>query len=185
MGPGPNRAALDRLYGAVYEELRYLARYHLKREQAAEVSPTTLVHEVWIKLNESSDLACQSELHLKCIAGKVMHQLLVDAARRRRATIHGGALLRVTLGPDMDIPVSLRDRDVLALESALELLSKSAPQQAELVEARFFAGLTCNECAQLFNVSESTIMRDWRATRAWLAHELRGHDLAGSSPDSQ
>jgi RNA polymerase sigma factor (TIGR02999 family) len=185
MGPGPNRAALDRLYSVIYEELRRLARNYLKREYAAEVSPTTLVHEVWIKLNDSSDLVFESELHLKCIAGKVMHQLLVDAARRRGAAIHGGALMRVTLGPDMDVPVNLRDRDVLALESALELLSKSAPQQAELVEARFFAGLSCGECAQLFGVSESTIMRDWRATRAWLAHELRGPDLAGSSLDSQ
>jgi RNA polymerase sigma factor (TIGR02999 family) len=104
-----------------------------------------------------------------------MRQVLVDAARRRQAQIRGGDIQRVTFD-ESSFTIST-DREMLALDAAIDALAKAAPRQAALVEARFFGGLETSEIAQLLGLSEATVLRDWRAAKAWLAAEVR-RDLA-------
>lgn len=178
------RHDLDALYSLAYEELRRLASCILRGEYAASVTPTTLVNEAWIKLAATPQAANTTPLHFRRIAGRAMRQILVDAARRRHAKIHGGELLRVTLDTSVfamagGVPT---DRGILALHAALEDLNRHSPRQAQLVEARFFGGFSCEECAELFSVSEATVMRDWRVARAWLACEINSSLGVPSTP---
>lgn len=168
-----NRLALDDLFSLVYEDLRRLAGCVLRNDRSARISPTTLVNEVWIKLSASPGVADTSVLHFRRIAGRAMRQVLVDAARRRGAHIHGGGYLHVTLDPSIGSPGLANARDILALDAALEILKSIAPRQVLLVEARFFGGFDCGECAAILGVSEATVMRDWRSARAWLAREIK------------
>jgi len=168
------RQGLDELISLTYEELRRLAGALLRCEGAARLSPTTLVHEAWIKLSPSPHLAQTSPLHFRRIAARAMRQVLVDAARRRNAQIHGGDQLQVTFDESSILERSAYNpRDLLALDAALDKLEKFSPRQARLVELRFFGGLDCTEAAEALGISEATLMRDWRAARAWLAKEVR------------
>lgn len=168
-----DRAALDHLFSMAYEELRRLAATVRRDDSSATLSPTALVNEAWLKLAGSPQLAHVSRLQFKRIAARAMRQVLVEAARRRNAIKRGaGSVLTITL----DEPVTenaLCGKNVLALDVALDELGRVHPRQATMVEARFFGGLDVEETAALLNVSEATILRDWRAARAWLAHELR------------
>mgnify|MGYP003449368830 FL=1 len=161
----------DHAYSLAYEELRRLAQCLLAGEGHASISPTTLVHETWLKLR-GGRFTVESELHFKRIAARAMRQVLVDAARRRRAQKHGGGLTLVAFDEGLDAPAST-DEQVLALDGALTELEHRYPRQAEMVESRYFAGLSIPETAELLGVSVATVNRDWRAARAWLAAELR------------
>ncbi len=163
---------LDFQYSLAYEELRRLAASVLAGEAYATISPTTLVHEVWLKLKSSRPIHAESELHFKRIAARAMRQVLVDAARHRRAAKHGGGLSLVVFDEAVDVAQST-DEQVLALDGALTELGRHYPRQAEMIESRYFAGLTVPETAELLGVSVATINRDWRTARAWLAAELR------------
>ena len=168
------RRNLNDLYSIAYEELRRLARGVLRDEYGhVECSPTTLVYEAWLKLAATPQIARTSPLHFRHIAGRAMRQIMVDAARRRRAIIHGGGLIRVTMDPGVGDIAAKQEHEILALHAALEELKQLSPRQADLVEARFFGGLSCLECAELLDISEATVMRDWRVARAWLAREIR------------
>ncbi len=174
------RRELNDLYSIAYEELRRLARGVLRDEYGhVECSPTTLVNEAWLKLAATPQIAQTSPLHFRHIAGRAMRQIMVDAARRRRAIIHGGGLIRVTMEPGIGELAATQDHEILALHTALEGLKQLSPRQADLVEARFFSGLSCLECAELLDISEATVMRDWRVARAWLAREIRSDTGVG------
>jgi RNA polymerase sigma factor (TIGR02999 family) len=131
------------------------------------------VNEAWLKLASSPPFVLTSRLHFKRIAARAMRQVLIEAARRRSARKRGGgesapvtfdeALHAETSGPE----------ELLALDAALEELARVSPRQATMVESRFFAGLDVAETAELLGVSEATILRDWRAAKAWLAKEMR------------
>ncbi len=168
-----DRRALDQLFTAAYEELRRLAASVRRDDPSATLSPTALVNEAWLKLAGSPEIASVSRLQFKRIAARAMRQVLVEAARRRSAIKRGeGRALTVSF----DEPLAenaLCEKDLLALDIALNELGRIHPRQANMVEARFFGGLGVEETAALLNVSEATILRDWRAARAWLAHELR------------
>ena len=168
-----SRQAFDEVFSLSYEELRRLARSVLRSDAGAGITPTTLVNEAWIKLAGCPAVAETSALHFKRIAGRAMRQVLVDAARHRHSAIHGGGQIRVTFDESLGFASMLGDRDVLALDAALDALATLAPRQARLVEARFFGGYSCEECATLFGISEATVMRDWRTARAWLACEVK------------
>jgi len=163
---------LDQLFTAAYEELRRLASAIRRDDPGATISPTALVNEAWLKLAGSPNLAPASALHFKRIAGRAMRQVLVEAARRRHAAKRGSGLAPITLDEGHDQVATTSD-DLLALDAALEELGRISPRQATMVEARFFGGLDVAETATLLEVSEATILRDWRAARAWLARELR------------
>jgi RNA polymerase sigma factor (TIGR02999 family) len=128
-----------------------------------------------MKLARTPAVAASSPLHFRRIAACAMRQVLVDAARRRQAQIRGGDVQRVTFD-ESSFTIST-DREMLALDAAIDALAKAAPRQAALVEARFFGGLETSEIAQLLGISEATVLRDWRAAKAWLAAEVR-RDLA-------
>ena len=166
------RRALDDLFSAAYEELRRLAASVRRNDPAATLSPTALVNEAWLKLADSPSVADTSPLHFKRIAARAMRQVLVEAARRRNAAKRGGDVALVTFEDDAHAAACSAD-DLLALDAALDALARVSPRQALMVESRFFGGLGVDETAELLGVSEATILRDWRAARAWLAHELR------------
>lgn len=169
----PERRALDDLFSVTYEELRRLASSVKRGDQSATLSPTALVNEAWLKLANSPRFASTSRLHFKRIAARAMRQVLVEAARRRHAGKRGGPDVAVfTLDESKDGEVWAAE-NVLALDHALDELARLEPRQAQMVESRFFGGLDVTETAELLDVSEATILRDWRAAKAWLAHELR------------
>lgn len=164
--------ALDQLFTASYEELRRLASRVRRDDPSATLGPTVLVNEAWLKLAHSPSVAFTSRLHFKRVAARAMRQVLVEAARRRKAQKRGSGMTPVTFDEAMEATATSAD-DVLALDAALEELARIQPRQAAMVESRFFGGLDIVETAQLLGVSEATILRDWRAAKAWLAHELR------------
>jgi len=163
---------LDQLFTAAYEELRRLAATIRRDDPAATLSPTALVNEAWLKLAASPGLVPASRLHFRRIAGRAMRQVLVEAARRRNATKRGSGLAPVTFEEGLE-QAPATSEDVLALDEALGRLAVVSPRQAQMVECRFFGGLEVTEVAELLGVSEATVLRDWRAARAWLAAELR------------
>jgi RNA polymerase sigma factor (TIGR02999 family) len=171
---GLNRTELDYLFSVTYEELRRLAASVRSGDPAATLNPTALVNEAWLKLANSPRFVSTSRLHFKRIAARAMRQLLVESARRRQSQKRRGEeqAVFVIFDESAPLPVS-QDDDVLRINSALDELTRLNPRQALMVESRFFGGLEVNETAELLEVSEATILRDWRAAKAWLAQELR------------
>jgi RNA polymerase sigma factor (TIGR02999 family) len=167
-----DRQALDDVFSATYEELRRLAASVRRADPSATLSPTALVNEAWLKLADTPHVAHTSRVHFKRIAARAMRQVLIEAARRRNAGKRGGGGAVVTFDEAL-VPAATSSDALLALDGALDALARINPRQATMVESRFFGGLDVAETATLLGVSEATILRDWRAARAWLAHELR------------
>jgi RNA polymerase sigma factor (TIGR02999 family) len=164
------RPALDDLFSMAYEELRRIAAAVPHSGPNLNISTSTLIHEAWLKLVNSSKLELHSKLHFMCVAAKAMRQIVVDLARRQGASKR--AALFVTFDEALGVAVS-HNRDVLALDAALEELARLNPRQAQGVELRFFGGLNATEIVAALGVSESTVDRDWRVARAWLEAEIR------------
>jgi RNA polymerase sigma factor (TIGR02999 family) len=172
-GTPEERRELDYLFNVTYEELRRLASSVKRSDPGATLSPTTLVNEAWIKLASSPRFASTSRLHFKRIAARAMRQVLIEAARRKNASKRGGGLgLTIVSFDEASDATAACGKELLALDAALEELARMNPRQAMMVESRFFGGLDVAETAALLEVSEATILRDWRAAKAWLAHEL-------------
>jgi RNA polymerase sigma factor (TIGR02999 family) len=171
--PMANRSALDQLFSATYEELRRLASAVRRGDPSATLSPTALVNEAWLKLAKSPDIGATSRLHFKRIAARAMRQLLVEAARRRNADKRGGGAEMTVSFDDALKKAPSSEEEVLALNNALDALAEMNPRQAVMVESRFFGGLEIPEAAEMLGVSEATVLRDWRAAKAWLANQLR------------
>ena len=168
------RQALDQLFSLTYEELRRLAASVKRGDPSITLSPTALVNEAWLKLAKSPRIAAESPLHFKRIAAHAMRQLLIEAARRRNAHKRGGygEVIFVTFDDSLDGATTC-EKDLLALDAALTELASFEPRQAVIVEYRFFGGLEVSEISTLLGVSEATILRDWRAAKAWLGQALR------------
>jgi RNA polymerase sigma factor (TIGR02999 family) len=168
-----SRRELDHLFSLTYEELRRLAATIRRGGGDATLNPTALVNQVWLKLAHSHRFQATSPLHFKRIAARAMRQLLIEAARRRHAAKRGGSdALSVTFDESVH-QAAVTDRELLALDAALEELSLVSPRQAQVVESRYFGGLDVPQTAELLEVSEATVLRDWRAAKAWLASEVR------------
>lgn len=168
--PG-DREGLDRLFTATYQELRRLASSVGRDDPGLTLSPTALVNEAWIKLTASPPQSPLSRLHFTRIAARAMRQVLVEAARKRNAQKRGDGRALVTFDGALGAAPADAD-DVLHLDEALEKLARLSPRQAMMIECRFFGGLDAAETAALLKVSEATVLRDWRAARAWLGAEL-------------
>jgi RNA polymerase sigma factor (TIGR02999 family) len=167
----PN-GALDAVFTLAYEELRRLARAACRREARATLTPTALVNEAWLKLRRSPEVHATSPLHFRRIAARAMRQVLIEAARRRHAGKRGAGEVLVTFDDarhGIETSTSL-----LALDGALQELAQLSPRQAAVVEARYFGGFDVADTAALLGVSEATVLRDWRAARAWLGAQLSG-----------
>lgn len=163
---------LDDLFSVTYEELRRLAATVGRDDPSETLNPTALVNEAYLKLADSLHLTPDSRLHFKRIAARAMRQVLIEAARRRKALKRGGAYAFVTFDEALD-GAGTPGEALLALDATLEDLARMNPRQALMVEYRFFGGLDLTETAELLDVSESTVVRDWRAAKAWLALQLR------------
>ena len=167
-----DEAALSRLIPLVYQELRRVARARLRSEPPGHILQTTaLVHEAYLRLVDVDRLNVRNRTHLLALAARLMRQVLVDHARRRRALKRGGDPTLVSLS-DVSIPTDTAGVDVLALDEALDELSSDDPRLSRLVELKFFAGLTIAEAAQALGVSTATVERDWTVARAWLYERL-------------
>jgi RNA polymerase sigma factor (TIGR02999 family) len=171
--PLEERRELDHLFSVTYEELRRLASSVKRDDPGATLNPTALVNEAWLKLSKTPRFASTSRLHFKRIAARAMRQVLIEAARRRKAQKRGGAEVVLITFEDAAGKNASCGEELLALNAALEELARVDPRQAMMVESRFFGGLDITETAALLEVSEATILRDWRAAKSWLAHELR------------
>ena len=165
---------LDTLLPLVYQELRRLAAGYLRREKPGQtLQPTALVHEAYLRLMKDRPDRWQNRAHFCAIAAHSMRQILIERARARGAVKRGGARPRVTLDEAL---VAGEDRsiDLLALDEALERLAQLDPEQARLVELRFFGGLTVEETAEAMDISPATVKRHWTVAKAWLTRELEG-----------
>lgn len=168
------RHALDRMFAATYQELRRLASKVRSDDPRATLNPTALVNEAWFKLANYPALELTSKQDFKRLAAHAMRQLLIESARRRYAEKRGGNLAFVTFDESLEYTPA-GARDLLALDAALDALAQLNPRQALMVEYRFFGGLQVPEIAEQLGVSEATVLRDWRAAKAWIAAELRSN----------
>ena len=164
--------ALDRLVPLVYDELRRVARRHLRREQPGHaLQATALVHEVYLRLVDVDHLTLKNRTHFCAVAAKLMRQILVDHARRQHADKRGGGVTMMSLD-DVSPATQPASVDVLALDQALEALSAIDARQGGVVELRFFAGLDIDEAAEALGISPATVEREWALAKAWLYRRL-------------
>lgn len=156
----------------VYDEFRALAARHLRRERANHtLQPTALVHEAYLRLIDQTRVDWQGRTHFFAVGAQAIRRILVDHARNRKRQKRGGGAGRVTLDESVALAPQ-RAEEILALDEALETLGKLDARQAQVVEMRFFAGMSVEEVAEVLGVSKRTIEGDWTMARAWLMREL-------------
>ena len=166
-----DESALKNLLPLVYDELRRLARHYLQSERTDHtLQSTALVHEAYLRLVAQDPLRVESRAHFFGIAARLMRQILVDHARERGAAKRGGGC-RITLDESAAFPQK-QDLDLVALNDALNQLSRIDEQQAQIVELRFFAGLSIEDTSQVLKISPATVKRNWAHARLWLHREL-------------
>ena len=182
---GGDRAALERLAPRVYQELRRMAGNLMRQERAGRtIQATALVHEAYLRLIDVENVDWQQRAHFFAVCAQVMRRILLEGARKRATSKRGGAWERVTLEEDPG-EWSTRAAELIALDSALDRLSAADPRKAQVIELRFFGGLTVEETAAVLNVAPDTVARDWRSARAWLLSELRSpRSPAVNPPDA-
>lgn len=187
--------ALDRLIPLLYDDLRQLARSHLRSERSAHtLNPTALVNEAYLRLSRQEKLTPENRAHFFLVAGRTMRRVLVDYARAKKRIKRGSGQAPVSL-EDADIALDEQGADeILALDTAIEKLSHLSERAALMVQYRFFAGLTLAETAEVLGVTVKTIQRDWLLARAWLRKEIAQdmgetdgdvEDEVAASPTSQ
>ena len=168
-----DRAALERLMPLVYAELRELAKRHFRKERPGHtLQPTAVVHEAYFRLIDQTRVTWKNRGHFLAIASQAMRRILIDHARGRGAEKRGGEVEKVTLDVAIASPEPAREVDILALDEALGRLKALDGTQAQIVELRFFGGLTIEETADVMETSPSSIKRDFRSAKAWLFREL-------------
>lgn len=174
-----DRKALDTLLPRVYKELRRLARHQLRNERPDHtLQSAALVHEAYLRLmGVSPQQQWESRTHFFAISAQLMRQILVDYARRHGAAKRGGSVCKLSLEDAMASPRRAQV-DVVALDDALHALAKIDARQSQVVELRFFAGLSLKEISEVLEIAPATVQRDWTAARAWLYREIsRGRPL--------
>lgn len=168
-----NKAALDELMPIVYDELRRLARHYMRGQRPGNTLQTTaLVNEAYLKLIDSSRVNWQNRTHFFAISAQLMRRILVDFARARNSLKRGGERIKVTLDENIKA-ASETETDLVALDEALEELAKLNLRQSQIVELRYFGGLTEEEIAESLDISTRTVRRDWSVARAWLFRKIK------------
>ena len=171
---GGDSGARDELVPLVYQELRRLAHYHLRRERSGHTLQTTaLVHEVYLRLCSQDDPRWEDRAHFFAVAARIMRRILVDYSRRRGAEKRGAGAVRLDLDEALALPLK-QPFDLAALDDALEQLAAFDPRKCQVVEMRFFVGLGAKEIAAVLDTSEATVRRDWIIAKAWLFRRLEG-----------
>lgn len=167
-----DRGALERLIPLVYNELRRIARGHMRRERVgATLQTTALVNEAYVRLVGAADADWRNRGHFFAISAQMMRRILVDAARARGSAKRGGGGQRVSLDEAM-IVARVQDPELVALDDALEQLTLFDARKAKVVELRFFGGLSVEETAEVLHISPQMVMRDWKLAKAWLTRNM-------------
>jgi RNA polymerase sigma factor (TIGR02999 family) len=174
-----DKQAQEKLFQIVYNELhRQAARYLRNEQRGLSLQTTDLIHEAYLRLISQQHVEWESRLHFFAIAAKIMRRILVDHVRGRQAAKRGGSDIRLPLEDAMVVHPG-QDLDLVALDEALTRLAAIDPQQSQIVELRFFSGLSVEETAKVLDVSERTVKRDWNVAKAWLRRELSRRGQAG------
>ena len=169
---GGDVGAFDQLLPQVYDELRRLARMQMGRERKDHTLQTTaLVNEAYLRLIDVSRVRWQDRAHFFAMSARLMRRILVDHARSRKYVKRGGEAQRVALDEALIVGEE-RGPELMALDDALQALAVVDPRKSEVVELRFFGGLTVEETAEALHISPETVMRDWRLAKVWLLREL-------------
>ncbi len=167
------KGALDELMPLVQRELKLIARRFMRGQNVDHTLQTTaLVNEAFLKLVDSDKVNWQDRSHFYAISAQLMRRILVDSARRRNSEKRGGGRVQVTLADDVKA-AQPNAADVVALDDALKKLADMNPRHSQIVELKYFGGLTEDEIAEALNVSKRTVRRDWNLARAWLYRELQ------------
>jgi RNA polymerase sigma factor (TIGR02999 family) len=168
-----DEGALDQLIPRVYHELRKRAHRYMRRERAGhELQTTALIHEAYEQLVATPRIQWQDRAHFFAVCAQLMRRILVDYARSRGYQKRGGNLQVVPLDEAFQIPSDEKRRDLIALDEALTALAAIDPRKSQVVELRFFGGLTAEETAEVLKVSPETVLRDWKLAKVWLLREL-------------
>jgi RNA polymerase sigma factor (TIGR02999 family) len=168
-----DKAALETLTPLVYDELRRIAHRYVRREREGHTLQTTaLVNEAFVRLAGADKIAWQNRTHFFAVTAQVMRHILIDHARRRHYTKHGGQVRQVAL-EDAAAMSRQRAAELVMLDEALAELAKLDPRKSRVVELRYFGGLSLEETAEVLEVSPMTVRRDWRAAKAWLYRRMR------------
>jgi RNA polymerase sigma factor (TIGR02999 family) len=175
---GGNSDAFDQLVPLVHDELRQLARRYMARERRDHtLQATALVNEAYLRLIDLKRIRWQDRVHFFAMSARIMRRILVDFARARRNEKHGGRTARVSLDEALLLSMD-PGQDLVALDEALRVLADVHPRKCEVVELRFFGGLSIEETAEALRVSTDTVKRDWRFAKLWLLRELTRGRLA-------
>jgi RNA polymerase sigma-70 factor, ECF subfamily len=167
-----DEAALDELISLVYQELRRMAHRYLAGQRPGHTLQTTaLVHETYLRLVDCRQVRWQDRSHFLAVTAKLMRRILVDYARSRNANKRGGAVPPVSLDESLDFAPP-RSADLVALDDSLEALATIDPRKSKVVELKFFGGLDTGEIAEVLEVSQQTVLRDWKLAKVWLLREL-------------
>jgi len=173
-----DQGALERLTPIVYGELRHLARRYMKRERAGHSLQTTdLVNEAYMRLVDCKRMQWQNRAHFFAVSAQLMRRILVEHARRHNLK-RGGDVQHVALDEAAEVG-GKRAADFVALDDAMNALARLDPRKVQVVEMRFFGGLSVDETAEVLKVSPVTVMRDWSTAKAWLYRELTGGSTSG------
>ncbi len=163
----------EALLPAFYDELKRLARYHMSRErQSHTLQPTALVHEAYLKLIDQRTLDWQNRAQVLGVASELMRRLLVNHARDRKAEKRGGEFQQVSISVAADAAQS-QDVDLIALNDCLDELAAFDERKSKVVEMKFFGGLTTNEIAEVLEISDATVEREWSFAKAWLFSRMK------------
>jgi RNA polymerase sigma-70 factor, ECF subfamily len=177
-----DQSALEKLTPLVEAELRRLAHYYLTQERSGHTLQTTaLINEAWLRLIDWKEVSWQNKAHFLGVSAKLMRYVLVDFARVRKQQKRGAGAPHVSLD-QAGILSADRTSDLVALDDALQALGKYDPRKCQIVELRFFAGLSVNETAEVMQLSPITIIREWNKAKAWLYQELSPEPFDGARP---
>ncbi len=167
-----DQGALNELIPSVYDELRRIARRSMRCERPGNTLQTTaLIHEAYLRLMAISDLNWKDRAHFFAVSAQIVRRILIDAARARGSEKRGGGAVKVDLNESVD-GLAERSRELLALDEALQSLAEFDPQEAKVVEYRFFGGLSVEETAEVLKISTRTVEREWALARCWLMREM-------------
>jgi RNA polymerase sigma factor (TIGR02999 family) len=170
---GGDQTAFERLAPLVYAELRKIARGYMRYErEAATLQATALVNEAYLRMVDGAGADYQNRAHFFAVAAQMMRRILVDAARARTRLKRGGDRVKLDLDQVADLS-SGRGRELIAVDEALTALAKFDARKAQVIELRFFGGLSVEETAEVLKIHPQSVKRDWRLARSWLMQEIR------------
>ena len=171
---GEESEAINALFAEAYRDLRNMARMHLRSGgRETLLNTTTLVHESYLKLAAAGRVQLNDRVHFLAYAARAMRSIIVDMVRKRQAARHGGQAARVTLDVGLASTVSVGENEVLGIHNALDELGKLDARMAQIVEMRYFAGMTETEIAEALALTDRTVRREWEKARLWLSAALK------------